>query len=45
MLADALLLKQDGVSVVATLTMPAADVINVLKSGAEKEAQKKAERN
>jgi len=44
-LADALSLKQNGASVVATLAMPAADVINILKAEAEKQAQKKAEKD
>jgi hypothetical protein len=43
-LADALSLKQDGATVVASLAMPAADVINLLKAEADKQAQKKAEK-
>ena len=44
-LAEALSLKQDGASVVATLAMPAADAINILKADAERKAQKKAEKD
>jgi hypothetical protein len=42
-LAEALSLKQDGASVVATLAMPVADLINIMKADAEKKAQKKTE--
>jgi hypothetical protein len=44
-LAEALLLKQDGSNLVATLVMPAADVIGLLKANAEKKDQPKAEKN
>ena len=44
-LADALSLQQEGASVIAALAMPAADVINLLKTGAQKQAQKKAEKD
>ena len=39
-LADAIALKQDGVSVVATLNLPASDVVDILKAGAARKAEK-----
>jgi hypothetical protein len=44
-LAEALSLKQDGVNVVATLAMPSADVVNLLKADAEKKEKEKSEKN
>ena len=41
-LADALSLKQDGTGVSATLSIPSAQVIELLKAGAAKQAVKKA---
>jgi hypothetical protein len=39
-LADALSLKQDGSAVVATLTLPAADLVGIMNSDAVKKARK-----
>jgi hypothetical protein len=39
-LADALSLKQDGSAVVATLTLPAADLVGIMNSDAMKKARK-----
>jgi hypothetical protein len=41
-LAESFALKQDGTGVVATLAVPTADVIELLKSGAARKAQRKA---
>ena len=41
-LAESLSLKQDGVGVVASLAMPNADVIELMKAGAARKAQQKA---
>jgi hypothetical protein len=41
-LADGLSLKQDGASVVATLTVPTAGAIELMKADAAKKAEKKA---
>jgi len=43
-LAEALSLKQEGAGVVATLTMPITDVIELMKADAARKAQKKAEK-
>jgi len=43
-LAEALSLKQEGAGVVATLTMPTTDVIELVKADAARKAQKKAEK-
>ena len=42
-LAEALSLKQDGAGVAVALAFPVADVIELVKAGAAKKAQKKAE--
>jgi hypothetical protein len=41
--ADALSVKQDGASVVATLSMPSADVIELMKADAARKAQRHKE--
>jgi hypothetical protein len=41
-LADGLSLKQDGASVVATLTVPTTGAIELMKADAAKKAEKKA---
>jgi hypothetical protein len=43
-LAEALSLKQDGATVVATLAMPAAEVVGLLRTDTEKKAQQKPEK-
>ncbi len=43
-LAESLLLKQDGANVLATLTMPATDVIGLIRAHSEEKAQPKAEK-
>jgi hypothetical protein len=43
-LAQGLTLKRDGAHVVATLSVPAADVIEMIKADAARKAQKKAEK-
>lgn len=42
--ADALAVKQDGARVVATLAMPAADFVEMLKADAARKAAKKAQK-
>jgi hypothetical protein len=44
-LAEAISLKQDGAGVVATLAMPADDVVELMKAGAPKKAEKRAEKD
>ena len=44
-LAEGLTINQDGANVVAILAMPEVEVIDLLKSAAEKEDQKKAEKD
>jgi hypothetical protein len=43
-LAEALSLKQDGASVVASLAIPTGEAIELMKADAARKAQKKAER-
>lgn len=43
--ADGLALKQEGSGVIATLTMPAVDVIEMLKATTDKEGSKKTEKD
>jgi hypothetical protein len=42
--ADALIVKQDGARVVATLAMPATDFVEIMKADAARRAAKKAQR-
>jgi hypothetical protein len=40
-LAQAITLKQDGAGLVATLSVPAGDIVQMMKDSAEKKAEKK----
>ncbi len=44
-IAEALVLKQDGPAITATLTMPAGDVIELIKADAARKAARKAARD
>jgi hypothetical protein len=42
--AEALSLKQDGAQVVASMTLPASEIVNLMKAGAARKAHKDAEK-